>query len=57
MKDDEDIFAFMLAPNLELVDKAAKGEEITPPGLPVSAGEPPEFMSTDCVIVREGERV
>jgi hypothetical protein len=32
MKDDADIFAFMLAPNLELVDKEAKGEEIIPPG-------------------------
>ena len=41
---------------LELADKETKGEQITPPGLPVSAGEVVEFMSEDCVTVPEGER-
>jgi hypothetical protein len=56
MKDGEDTLAFLLAQNLELADKEAKGEQITPLGLPVPAGEATEFMSEDCVTVREGER-
>jgi hypothetical protein len=56
MKETEDTLAFLLALNLELADKEAKGEQITPPGLPVSAGEAVEFMSEDCITVREGER-
>jgi hypothetical protein len=56
MKDGEDTLAFLLALNLELADKEAKGEQITPPGLPVPAGEAVEFMSEDCITVREGER-
>jgi hypothetical protein len=34
MKPGEDILAFLLKLNLELADKEAKGESITPPGLP-----------------------
>jgi hypothetical protein len=56
MKEGEDTVAFLLAQNLELADKEAKGEQITPPSLPVPAGEAAEFMSEDCVTVREGER-
>ena len=56
MSATEDTLAFLLAQNLELADKEAKGEPITPPGLPVPAGEEAEFMSKDCVTVREGER-
>jgi hypothetical protein len=56
MKEKEDILAFLLAQNLELADKEAQGEQITPPGLPAPAGEAAEFMSKDCVTVREGER-
>ena len=43
-----------LALNLELADKAAKGVELTPPGLGVPAYEAAEFMSKDCVAVSEG---
>jgi hypothetical protein len=56
MSATEDTLAFLLALNLELADKEAKGEQITAPGLPAPAGEAAEFMSKDCVTVREGER-
>ena len=56
MKEGEDTLAFLLAQNLELADKEAKGEQITAPGLPVPAGGAAEFMSEDCVTVSEGER-
>jgi hypothetical protein len=56
MKDAEDTLAFLLALNLELADKETKGKPITPPGLPVPAGEAAESMSKDCVTVPEGER-
>jgi len=42
--------------NLELADKEAKGVELTPPGLPVLAGESVEFMSNDCVTVGEVDK-
>ena len=43
----EDTLAFLLRLNLELAEKEADGQPITPPGLPISqvAG----FISTDCV--------
>jgi hypothetical protein len=53
-KDTEDTLAFLQALNLELADRGAKGVQVTPPGLPVPAGEAAEFMSEDCVAVREG---
>jgi hypothetical protein len=57
MKDGEDTLAFLLALNPELADKEeAKGEQITPPGLPVPAGEAAEFMSKDRVTVPAVER-
>jgi hypothetical protein len=49
MKPDEDILAFLLKLNLELADKEAKGEVITPPGLPAFVPEPESFVSRDCV--------
>ena len=54
MKDTEDTLAYLLALNLELADKAAKGVQLTPPGPLVPAGEAAEFMSKDCLTVREG---
>ena len=56
MNASEDTLAFLLAQNQELADKETKGKPITPPGLPVPAGETAEFMSNDCVTVPEGER-
>jgi hypothetical protein len=53
MNASEDTLAYLLALNLELADKEANGVRITPPGPPVSAGEPAEFMSNDCVTVAE----
>jgi hypothetical protein len=49
MKPDEDILAFLLKLNLELADKEAKGEPITPPGLPAFVEKPKDFISKDCV--------
>ena len=56
MNATEDTLTFLLAQNLELADKEAKGVQLTPPGLAVSAEEAAEFMSKDCVSMREGER-
>jgi hypothetical protein len=56
MKDAEDTLAFLSALNLELADNETKGNPITPPGLPVPAGEAAESMSKVCVTVPEGER-
>ena len=49
MTADEDILAFLLKLNLELAEKEAKGEAITPPGLPALVPEPGSFVSRDCV--------
>ncbi len=49
MKPAEDILAFLLKLNLGLADKEAKGEAITPPGLPAIVKEPLSFVSRDCV--------
>jgi hypothetical protein len=49
MKPDEDILAFLLKLNLELVEKETKGKAITPPGLPAFVEEPKEFISKNCV--------
>jgi len=54
MNATQDSLAFLLALNLELADKEAKGVQLTPPSLPVSAGEAAKFMSKDYVTVREG---
>ena len=49
MKSDEDILAFLLKLNFDLAAKEAKGEPITPPGLPAFVPEPQSFVSRDCV--------
>jgi len=49
MKASEDILAFLLKLNLELADKEAKGEAITPPGLPAFVPKAADFVSKDCV--------
>lgn len=51
MKPDEDILAFLLKLNLELVAKETKGDPITPPGLPAFVAEPEDFISQDCVAI------
>lgn len=49
MKEKEDILAFLLKLNLQLAEKEAKGEAITPPGLPSFVTAPEQFISGDCV--------
>jgi hypothetical protein len=49
MKESEDTLAFLLALNLELADKEAKGKPIMPPGPPVPAEEAAEFVGKDCI--------
>ena len=49
MKDKEDPLAFLLRLNLELADREAKGEKITPPGLPQLPTNTPELVTDDCV--------
>jgi hypothetical protein len=49
MKPDEDILAFLLKLNLELAEKEAKGETITPPGLPSGYLDPQELVTADCI--------
>ncbi|MFZ2642833.1 MAG: DNA methyltransferase, partial [Verrucomicrobiia bacterium] len=51
MKDGEDILAFLLKLNLDLAAKEAKGEPITPPGLPPCVKDAKEFVTADCVTV------
>jgi hypothetical protein len=50
----ENILAFLLALNLELAARGAKGVQVTSPGLRFPADEAAEFMSKDCVTMREG---
>lgn len=49
MKPDEDILAHLLALNLDCAAREARGESITPPGLPAWVPEPQGFVSRDCV--------
>ena len=49
MKDSEDPLAFLLRLNRELADKEAKGQNITPSGLPAAAPDPGSFVTEDCI--------
>jgi SAM-dependent methyltransferase len=49
MKGSEDPLAFLLSLNLELADLEAKGQTITPPGLPASVPDAAGFVSGDCI--------
>ena len=49
MKPDEDILAFLLALNLDCAAREARGEALTPPGLPAWVSDPHSFISRDCV--------
>ena len=51
MKDSEDTLAFLLCLNLELAEKEAEGEAITPPGLPAWAAKVESLVSPDCLRV------
>jgi hypothetical protein len=52
MKPAEDVLEFLLTLNRECAAREARGEVITPPGLPAAfAGEASAFVSDDCVRV------
>ncbi|HEV2209626.1 MAG TPA: DNA methyltransferase [Verrucomicrobiae bacterium] len=53
MKDGEDTLAFLLRLNLECAAKEAKGEPITPPGLPGFASQPSDLVTSDCISVEQ----
>jgi hypothetical protein len=48
MTATEDPLAFLLRLNLELADKEAKGQLITPPGSPIASPYPQWMVSDDC---------
>jgi hypothetical protein len=49
IKPDEDILAFLLQLNLTLAEQEAKGQPITPPGLPAFVPAPASFVTDDCI--------
>ena len=49
MAEDEDPLAFLLRLNLELANKEATGEAITPPGLPAPVQHAEGLTTTDCI--------
>ena len=49
IKESEDTLAFLLRLNLELAGREAKGEQVTPPGLPATVPNPGSFASEDCI--------
>jgi hypothetical protein len=49
MNDKEDLLAFLLRLNLDLADKEAKGQPITPPGLHAMADGGDDCISSDCI--------
>ncbi len=53
MTPEEDILVFLLRQNLELAESEAKGESITPPGLPAFVPHPASLVSEDCVKVED----
>ena len=48
-KASEDPLAFLLRLNLELTDKEAEGQTITPPGLAAAAPDPGSIVTEDCI--------
>ena len=53
MKQDEDALGFLLALNLELSAKEARGESIASPGLPPPVAQTRELTSNDCITAPE----
>jgi hypothetical protein len=49
MKVDEDPLGFLLRLNLELAYREAKGEALTPPGLPIRVAKVDGLFSPDCI--------
>jgi hypothetical protein len=48
MSATEDILAFLLKLKLDLAEREARGEPITPPGLPKGYPEPSALVTEDC---------
>ena len=51
MNEQEDPPGFLLRLNLDLADKGAKGQSITPTGLPAFITGGPAFVTHDCIQV------
>jgi hypothetical protein len=51
MDGQADPLAFLLNLNLEVVEKEAKGDQVTAPGLPDLIHNPKDFISQDCVCI------
>ena len=51
MDGQADPLAFLLNLNLEVVEKEAKGDKVTAPGLPDFIHNPKDFISQDCVCI------
>ena len=49
MTATEDPLAFLLRVNVELADREAEGQTITPPSLPAAAPDPRSFVTEDCI--------
>jgi len=49
MEAGGDTLGFLLRLNLELADKEAEGQTITPPGLPAVAPDSGSFVTEDCI--------
>jgi hypothetical protein len=49
INENEDTLGFLLRLNLQLADKEAGGETITPPGLPPMAVGQDGWISDDCI--------
>lgn len=54
MKAKDDVLEFLLALNRECAEREARGEAITPPGLPEVVKDARAFLSEDCVRMRAG---
>jgi hypothetical protein len=49
LEDSEDTLAFLLRLNVSLAEREAKGDPVTPPGLPPSTPHPEDFITADSI--------
>ncbi len=49
MSDDDDILAFLRKLDADCAAREARGEPITPPGLPSWYPNPQELVTLDCI--------
>ena len=53
MNPDEDSLGFLFELNLEVANREASGEFVVPPGLPPFVTNYQDFITHDCVKMRE----